>query len=210
MTFCFEIRTTIEHYWLEHNWSPIIESPPPKKMLQVTPQQMLHVSHQKMLQVFHANVARCRCWMLLSPAGCKRVSDSVFSIQQYLPLPLTSQLTFVLFTFIFSWKLQLSFDLQMTGQEEMSLFYEKMVNEIESHIHLMANPNICVPHLQQLMQAITLARNTLDRASAAQLVQKVSKSQFFFYTRSKSWKQKVRKAKVSFFLIVGVRMESSR
>ncbi|BFZ13285.1 hypothetical protein BsWGS_16323 [Bradybaena similaris] len=60
----------------------------------------------------------------------------------------------------------------MTGQEEMSLFYEKMVNEIESHIHLMANPNICVPHLQQLMQAITLARNSLDRASAAQLVQK--------------------------------------
>ncbi|CAG5118083.1 unnamed protein product, partial [Candidula unifasciata] len=60
----------------------------------------------------------------------------------------------------------------MTGHEEMSLIYEKMVSEIESHIHLMANPSMFLPHLQQLMQAITVARNTLDRASAAQLVQK--------------------------------------
>lgn len=66
-----------------------------------------------------------------------------------------------------------NFGWQMSGQEELSLVYEKIVSEIESHIHLMANPSMFMPNLQQLMQAISLARNTLDKISAAQLVQKV-------------------------------------
>nr|QOW64962.1 hypothetical protein [Lymnaea stagnalis] len=60
----------------------------------------------------------------------------------------------------------------MSGQEELIHLYEKMVSEIESHMHLMANPTLFIPHLQQLMQAINVARNTLDKNTATQLVQK--------------------------------------
>lgn len=61
----------------------------------------------------------------------------------------------------------------MSGQEELSHLYEKMVQEIDAHMHMMANPTMFIPHLQQLMQAINLARNTLDKNTATQLVQKV-------------------------------------
>ncbi|XP_059164399.1 CCR4-NOT transcription complex subunit 1-like isoform X2 [Physella acuta] len=60
----------------------------------------------------------------------------------------------------------------MSGQEELSHLYEKMVQEIDAHMHMMANPTMFIPHLQQLMQAINLARNTLDKNTATQLVQK--------------------------------------
>ncbi|XP_055890770.1 CCR4-NOT transcription complex subunit 1-like isoform X2 [Biomphalaria glabrata] len=60
----------------------------------------------------------------------------------------------------------------MSSQEELSHLYEKMVQEIDNHMHMMANPAVFIPHLQQLMQAINVARNTLDKNTATQLVQK--------------------------------------
>ena len=66
------------------------------------------------------------------------------------------------------------------GQEDLAKLYKKMVHEIETHIPLMTNPTMVMPHMQQLIQAIHIARNMMDKPSATALVQKVCTFSFAY------------------------------
>ena len=63
--------------------------------------------------------------------------------------------------------------LQLGSQEDVHHLYEKISADIESHMQHMSNPGVFMAGLQQLVQAVSVARSTMDRTSAMQLVQKV-------------------------------------